>query len=148
MLIKRFFKTGYQIEQLIENKIRGLSHFLDILQSDADKCLRAKSSDSQDANLTGLETRELILQRSKALNDKARQKNADLQSDVDGCLATSPAVDNDDMLSESEIAQLISQRTTARNSKNWGEGDRIRDLLDHRGVVLEDAPQETTWRRK
>ena len=139
---------SYKIEQLIENKIRELGRSLDILQSDADKCLRTKSSDSQDGDFTGLETKELILQRSKALNDKARQKNADLQSDVDGCLATNSVADDDHMLGESEIAQLISQRATARNSRNWGEGDRIRDLLDYRGVVLEDAPEGTTWRRK
>jgi len=48
---------------------------------------------------------------------------------------------------DSEIDQLITLRAEAKRSKNFAEADRIRkQLLDH-GIVLEDGPQGTTWRR-
>jgi cysteinyl-tRNA synthetase len=42
----------------------------------------------------------------------------------------------------------MEQRLTARKAKNWAESDRIRDELDKQGIILEDGPQGTTWRRK
>ncbi len=47
-----------------------------------------------------------------------------------------------------EIEKLIAERAAARKEKNWAEADRIRDLLDKRGVVLKDGPEGTRWQRK
>ncbi|MGD8576397.1 MAG: cysteine--tRNA ligase [Thiohalophilus sp.] len=46
------------------------------------------------------------------------------------------------------IESLIRQRTEARSNKDWAESDRIRDQLLDQGVVLEDGPSGTTWRRE
>ncbi|MBN2600785.1 MAG: cysteine--tRNA ligase [Candidatus Marinimicrobia bacterium] len=43
---------------------------------------------------------------------------------------------------------LIDARQQARADRNWAEADRIRDELLHRGIILEDTPQGTTWKRK
>ncbi|MEJ2345492.1 MAG: cysteine--tRNA ligase [Gammaproteobacteria bacterium] len=51
-------------------------------------------------------------------------------------------------LSPAAIADLIDQRNRARADKNWVEADRIRDTLKADGVVLEDGPGGTTWRRE
>lgn len=51
-------------------------------------------------------------------------------------------------LSTEEIEALIAQRNAARKQKNWAEADGIRDLLAAQGVVLEDGPGGTTWRRQ
>ncbi|MCW8976645.1 MAG: cysteine--tRNA ligase [Sedimenticola sp.] len=50
-------------------------------------------------------------------------------------------------LSDDEIESLIHQRQEAKAGKNWAEADRLRDALKEQGVVLEDSPQGTTWRR-
>jgi cysteinyl-tRNA synthetase len=50
-------------------------------------------------------------------------------------------------LSDDEIESLIQQRQEAKAGKNWAEADRLRDELKAQGVVLEDSPQGTTWRR-
>ena len=50
-------------------------------------------------------------------------------------------------LDDEEIDRLIAERAEARAAKNWGEADRNRDVLDSEGIVLEDGPQGTTWRR-
>ncbi len=46
------------------------------------------------------------------------------------------------------IEALIEARTAARESKDWAESDRIRDELLERGIVLEDTPDGTIWRKK
>ncbi len=45
------------------------------------------------------------------------------------------------------IDQLIIQRNEAKQSKNFAEADRVRKLLADAGIILEDSPQGTTWRR-
>ena len=47
-----------------------------------------------------------------------------------------------------EIQALIDQRTAAKKAKNFAEADRIRKELAGRGIVLEDTPAGTTWRRQ
>jgi cysteinyl-tRNA synthetase len=51
-------------------------------------------------------------------------------------------------LSDVHIEELIAARIAARNARNWAESDRIRDQLAASGVVLEDGPKGTIWRRK
>ncbi len=46
-----------------------------------------------------------------------------------------------------EVNALIEARKAARAAKNWAESDRVRDELTRHGIVLEDGPQGTTWRR-
>lgn len=55
--------------------------------------------------------------------------------------------DRNEGLSDKAIEQLIEQRKQAKTDKEWAESDRIRDLLQKGGVILEDTPQGTRWRR-
>ena len=47
-----------------------------------------------------------------------------------------------------EIEQLVDERNTARRNRDFSLSDRIRDDLDTRGVILEDTPTGTRWKRK
>jgi cysteinyl-tRNA synthetase len=49
--------------------------------------------------------------------------------------------------SDAEIEKQIEARINARKAKNFAEADRIRDALAAQGVVLEDGPKGTSWRR-
>ena len=46
---------------------------------------------------------------------------------------------------EDAIAAVIAMRTQARAEKNWGESDRLRDVLLAHGVALKDSKDGTTW---
>ncbi|HIF9336189.1 TPA: cysteine--tRNA ligase [Photobacterium damselae] len=72
-------------------------------------------------------------------------------ADVLGLLGQEPEVflqsganDND----VAEVEALIQQRLDARAAKDWAAADQARDKLTEMGIILEDGPQGTTWRRK
>ncbi|TAN44178.1 MAG: cysteine--tRNA ligase [Rhodospirillales bacterium] len=48
---------------------------------------------------------------------------------------------------DQDIEALIALRAEAKKSRNFKEADRIRDELKTKGVLLEDGPGGTTWRR-
>lgn len=50
-------------------------------------------------------------------------------------------------LSVAEIETRIGERAGARAGGDYAAADRIREALKGRGVVLEDGPEGTTWRR-
>ena len=56
------------------------------------------------------------------------------------------AAGNDDEVAE--IEALIKLRNDSRASKDWANADLARDKLNELGIVLEDGPEGTTWRRK
>ncbi len=49
--------------------------------------------------------------------------------------------------SDLDIESLINARIAAKTAKNYAEADRIRKELAEAGIILEDTPQGTTWRR-
>jgi cysteinyl-tRNA synthetase len=49
---------------------------------------------------------------------------------------------------DTAILALINARDKAKADKNFAEADRIRDELVASGIVLEDTPKGTVWRRK
>ena len=57
------------------------------------------------------------------------------------------AVDEDELAAE-KIDALIEERSAAKASRDFQRADQIRDELEAQGVVLEDGPDGTWWRRR
>ncbi|OVZ81987.1 cysteine--tRNA ligase [Yersinia kristensenii] len=68
-----------------------------------------------------------------------------LEQDPELFLQSGAQADDDEV---AKIEALIKQRNDARSSKDWALADSARDQLNELGIVLEDGPQGTIWRRK
>ncbi|MCA6928709.1 cysteine--tRNA ligase [Pectobacterium versatile] len=68
-----------------------------------------------------------------------------LEQDPEQFLQNGAQVDDEEV---KEIEALIQQRKDARAAKDWALADQARDRLNEMGIVLEDGPQGTIWRRK
>ena len=53
----------------------------------------------------------------------------------------------EETLLDEKVEQLIVERNEARAAKNFQRSDEIRDLLKAEGIILDDTPQGTRWRR-
>ena len=64
---------------------------------------------------------------------------------MDGVLGV---MNRTEIVLDDQIEELIRQREQARKQKNFAEADSIRTRLDELGIILEDTPQGTAWKRK
>ncbi|MDR2625366.1 MAG: cysteine--tRNA ligase [Zoogloeaceae bacterium] len=58
-----------------------------------------------------------------------------------------PVGGTDESLSDAAIDARVQERLEARKKRDFATADRLRDELKAAGVLLEDSPQGTTWRR-
>jgi cysteinyl-tRNA synthetase len=65
--------------------------------------------------------------------------------ELTGALGLEPHDDVTDL--DDEIARLVTQRDEARAGRDFARADELRDELRARGIVLEDTPEGTVWRR-
>jgi cysteinyl-tRNA synthetase len=54
----------------------------------------------------------------------------------------------EELILDGEIKSLIEKRTKAREDKDFKLSDQIRKDLEAKGIILEDTPQGTKWKRK
>jgi cysteinyl-tRNA synthetase len=48
---------------------------------------------------------------------------------------------------DAEVELLIAEREQARKDKNFQRADEIRNQLQTRGIILEDTPGGTRWKK-
>ena len=90
------------------------------------------------------------LNKSEALEEKVKNKTLLVKSaELLGILWLDPEVWFKGEASDEakEIEELIKQRATAKKNKDYALADKIRNDLKERGIVLEDTPSGTTWKK-
>lgn len=93
--------------------------------------------------------------------NKVRTEQPDLANELGGLLQTYGAVlgilqqepdsflqgKTDASVDVAHVEALIAERNAARAAKDWGRADKARDELQALGIVLEDTPSGTLWRK-
>ncbi len=88
------------------------------------------------------------INRLKAENKLSRAEADRVLETMDGFDGVLGLRKKADASLDDEIEAKIQARIDARKSKNWAEADRIRDELVDQGIILEDSPSGTKWKRK
>ena len=99
-----------------------------------------------------IETANLLKNLGAIVGLLQRDSNEYLQGEINN--VSSVTTDGADIsvayigaLTTDDINALIEKRIEAKKAKNFAEADRIRKELADAGIILEDTPQGTTWRR-
>ena len=70
-----------------------------------------------------------------------------LYRDPEEWFRTGSSASAENEISESEIESLIQKRTDARKAKDFTTADAVRKQLADLGIVIEDTPNGTQWKR-
>jgi cysteinyl-tRNA synthetase len=98
-----------------------------------------------------LSTPRALAELWSLLKDGEAEPAAALRAALDmdrvlGLRLAEPAREEEGALKE-EIEGLVAERSAAKKAKDFARADAIRDSLRERGIILEDGPGGTSWRR-
>lgn len=71
----------------------------------------------------------------------------DMLETFDKMLAVFGIEFKEEELPDAKVEELIKERDEARAKKDFARSDEIRDQLKEQGIILEDTPHGTRWRR-
>ncbi len=80
--------------------------------------------------------------------DKQHQKLVGMINDLYDAMHQGKGNDVLGKIIDGLIMSLIEQRNNARAKKDFAAADAVRNRLNDLGIVLEDKPGQTVWRRK
>lgn len=147
-----------QAKQILDKFYNALLRVKDVsvVDCEPDECVMAALVDDINTPLAISRLHEIANSLNKAENEEERQKYKSLllsSADVLGLLYQDPenwfkTLSVSDGIDEEEINRLIEERLTAKKAKDWAKADAIRNQLKQSGIILEDTPQGTTWKKE
>ncbi len=122
------------------------------------KRLRKKFADEMDDDLNTAGALGVVFEAVKSTNSALRENSgasARALREAEAFLLQVDSVlgvvgigtEKESGLSEEEVETMILRRTAAKNAKDFKQADAIRAELLALGVILEDTPQGTRWKR-
>lgn len=85
-----------------------------------------------------------ILMQEDALAQEDKARIEETLTKLDSVLSILPEIDEE---VDFDIDKLIEERNKARAEKNFARSDEIRDELAEKGIILEDKPEGTIWKK-
>lgn len=162
-LISSHYRSAVNYSQDNLNKARGALERLYTALRGRDLAVSLPDSDQFDARFDeamddDFNTPEAIAVLFDLAREVNRLKDQPAQADpmavklkhlagILGILQNDPEIFLQGSGDDAWILDLIEERKQARASKNFKRSDEIRDELLEKGIVLEDGPQGTTWRK-
>ncbi len=111
----------------------------------------ARFKDAMNDDFNTPEAMAVLFDLANEVNKTKSQEATGLLKNLAGVLGLLQRKPDDFLQGEAsdalDVERLIQARLTAKKNKNFVEADAIRKQLADAGVVLEDTPQGTTWRR-
>ena len=73
------------------------------------------------------------------------EKTLDLMQRFDSVLGI---LKREELKLDEKITELIRKRNQARKEKKWEEADKVRKEIESLGIILEDTPEGTKWKKR
>lgn len=148
-----------KIKTALENTEFRFTSAVEKLSDDAVKCaeiaeLKSRFMQEMDDDFNAANGITVVYEFVKWLNTYSEQSEVSVAvlevalSEYKAMLEVFGIIFAAENLLDQEIDDLIIERNQARKDKNFARSDEIRDLLKEQGIVLEDTPQGTRWRRE
>jgi cysteinyl-tRNA synthetase len=85
------------------------------------------------------------LMEEKRMSSTDAEKVLDIVHRFDSVLGL---IKREELILDEEVKSLIQKRIQARKNKDFKLADQIRKDLENQGIILEDTPEGTKWKRK
>ncbi len=137
--LDKFYNSLLKNKEIVKERVEPSSGLIEALCDDLNTPLA----------LTFLHEDVNNLNKAEDDNEKKKWKSQLLaDAYMLGLLFQNPEVwfkgDDDNV---SEIEAKIQTRLEAKKNKDWATADAIRNELKEQGIILEDTPQGTTWKK-
>ena len=108
--------------------------------------LKQKFEEAMDDDFNTAQALAVLFEISKYINSTSDPEGLKLLKELGGILGLLQKEKKEEKL-DKELEDLIKEREKARALKNFKRGDEIRNLLQEKGILIEDTPQGTRWKK-
>lgn len=140
--LERFYNTISNLKQ---------SENTSVLKETADQgktlsTLKQKFEEAMDDDFNTAQAVAVLFEISKYSNSTLDPRGLELLKNLGGVLGLFLQEKKEEII-DNEIESLIKEREQARRDKDFKKSDEIRNILKEKGILIEDTPLGTRWKK-